>query len=111
MFQVPVRLEVEGNITFNASTKVEFELNLNFNSFESRYPDVNAFDISSVCIQEPSKPEKSRLSGAVAGVALVCVVVGLIMGAVVVYFVIKKLLLPRTFRINTINPYTTKELK
>ena len=90
-FQVPVKLEIEGNITVNATTNVELELNLNFYYFESRYPTANAFDVSSLCSKEPTTTEKSRLSsGAVAGVAIACVLLGLLLGAVIVYFVFKK---------------------
>jgi len=93
---VPVKLEVEGNITINATAKTEYELNLNFYSFESQYPAANALDVSSLCPKEPSTPEKSRLSsGAVAGVAIVCVVLGLFLGALVVYFVFKKVVIAR----------------
>ena len=95
-FQVPVKLEVEGNITINATAKIEYELNLNFYSFESQYPTANALDVSSLCPKEPSTAEKSRLSsGAVAGVAIACVVLGVFLGALVVYFVFKKVVIAR----------------
>lgn len=91
-----MKLEVEGNIRINATEKFEYELNLNYYSFESRYPAKNPFDLSSLCPKEPPTPEKSRLSsGAVAGVAIACIVCGLLLGALLVYLVFKKVVLVR----------------
>ena len=94
---MPVKLEIRGNITINATAHVEMETDINFYSFESRYPAVRAFDVSSLCSQEPSAaPQKSGLSsGAVAGVSIACVLLGLLLGAVIVYFVFKKVVLAR----------------
>lgn len=90
-------LTVEGNITINATTKVEYQLLLNFYSFESRYPTENAFDLSYLCRKVPTPtPEKSPLSsGAVAGIAIVCTVVGLVLGVLVVYIVLKRSVISR----------------
>ncbi|KAJ7326049.1 hypothetical protein OS493_028305 [Desmophyllum pertusum] len=93
---VPVRLEIEGNITINATVDIEYEFNLNLYSFESRYPTSNAFSVSSVCPEEPTTQANSRLSsGAVAGVAIACIVLGLLIGALVVYLVYKRVALAR----------------
>ena len=87
---------IEGNITINSSESIEYELNLNFYSFESYHPDTNAFDMSSLCPKEPSTPEQRRLSsGAVAGVSIACIVLGLLLGALLVYVVYKRAVLPR----------------
>ncbi|XP_068758242.1 uncharacterized protein [Montipora capricornis] len=94
---VPVKLTIEGNITINATAKIEYELNLNFYSFESRYPAKSAFDLSTLCNKKPAPiPEKSSLSsGAVTGVAIACIVVGLLLGALVVYVVFRRVVLAR----------------
>ena len=87
---------IEGIITVNGSDNNEYELNLNFYSFESHHPDANAFDLSTLCPKEPSTPGKSRLSsGAVAGVSIACIVLGLLLGALLVYVVFKRAVLPR----------------
>ena len=87
---------IEGDITINGSENIEYELNLNFYSFESYHPDTNAFDLSSLCPKEPSTPEESRLSsGAVAGVSIACIVLGLFLGVLLVYVVYKRAVLPR----------------
>lgn len=94
---VPVMLTVEGNITINATAKVEYELLVNFYSFESRYPTENAFDLSYLCHKVPTPTaEKSRLSsGAVAGIAVVCTLLGLVLGVLVVYVVLKRSVISR----------------
>ena len=94
---MPVKLEILGNITINATAHVEVETDINFYSFESRYPAVRAFDVSSLCQKEPSAaPEMSGLSsGAVAGLSIACILLGLLLGAVIVYFVFKKVVLAR----------------
>lgn len=90
-FQAPVRLEIEGNITINATVEDEYESNLNFYLFESRYPTTDAFSVSSLCPKEPREQRQSRLpSGAVAGVAIACVVLGLLVGVLVVYIFYKR---------------------
>ena len=90
-------LTVEGNITINATAKVEYELLVNFYSFESRYPTENAFDLSYLCHKVPTPTaEKSRLSsGAVAGIAVVCTLLGLVLGVLVVYVVLKRSVISR----------------
>ena len=93
---MPIKLEILGNITINATANAELELDLIFYSFESQYPDASAFDLSTLCPKEPATPAKSRMSsGAVAGVAIACVVLGLCLGALVVYFVFKKVVIAR----------------
>ena len=90
-FQAPVRLEVEGNITINATAEEEYKSSVNFYLFEWRYPTTDAFSVSSLCPKEPTAEKQSRLSsGAVAGVAIACVVFGLLVGALVVYFSYKR---------------------
>ena len=90
-FQAPVRLEIEGNITVNATVEDEYESNLNFYLFESRNPTTDAFSVSALCPKEPMAQKQSRLSsGAVTGVAIACVVLGLLVGALLVYTVYKR---------------------
>ena len=91
-FQVPVTLEIEGNITINATAEDEFESNVDFFSFEWRYPTTDAFSVSSLCSKEPTAQKQTRLSsGAVAGVGIACVVLGLLVGVLVVYIVYKRM--------------------
>ncbi|PFX25113.1 uncharacterized protein LOC111330756 isoform X1 [Stylophora pistillata] len=93
---VPVRLEIEGEAAINSTDSVEIEFNLNFNSFESRYPTENAFDSSSICPQEPTtQKQKGLSSGGVAGVAIGCILLGLCFGCLVVYFWFKRRALAR----------------
>ncbi|XP_020626477.1 uncharacterized protein LOC110063821 isoform X2 [Orbicella faveolata] len=89
---VPVRLEIEGNITINATAEDEFESNVNFYLFEWRYPSPDAFSVSSLCPKEPTTQKQTRLSsGAVAGVAIACVVLGLLVGVLLVYIAYKRM--------------------
>ena len=91
-FQVPVKLEVQGNITINTTEETEYELDLNFYSFESQYPAANALHVSPLPQRPIDTGKKRRLSsGAVARVATACVVLGLFLGALVVNFVFKRL--------------------
>lgn len=90
-FQAPVRLEIEGNITINATAEDEYKSNVNFYLFEWRYPAADAFSVSSLCPREPMAQKQSRLSsGAVAGVGIACVVLGVLVGVLLVYIVYKR---------------------
>ena len=94
--KVPVRLEIEGETAINSTDSVEIEFNLNFNSFESRYPTKNAFSSSVICPQEPStEKQKGLSSGGVTGVAIGCIVLGLCLGGLVVYLWFKRRVLSR----------------
>lgn len=93
---VPVRLEIEGETAINSTDSVEIEFNLNFNSFESRYPTKNAFSSSVICPQEPTtEKQKGLSSGGVTGVAIGCIVLGLCLGGLVVYLWFKRRVLSR----------------
>lgn len=93
---MPVRLEIEGETAINSTDSVEIEFNLNFNSFESRYPTKNAFSSSVICPQEPStEKQKGLSSGGVTGVAIGCIVLGLCLGSLVVYLWFKRRVLSR----------------
>ena len=95
-FQVPVRLKIEGNITINATAEDEFESSVDFYLFEWRYPTADAFSVSSLCPKEPATQKQTRLSsGAVAGVAIACIVLGLLVGVLVVYIVYKRMSVTR----------------
>ena len=93
--QVPVKLEIEGQIQLNATFKEEFEFNVNLYAFESKTPTPNAFDVSAICATKSSKQEKRFSSGAVAGISVVCIVVGLLLGTAIVFVLVKKHWLPR----------------
>ena len=98
LFQVPVKLEILGIITINSSVHAQMEVDINFYSFQSRYPSVTAFDVSSLCSQKssPVAAQESRLSSAaVTGVSIACAVLGLLLGAVIAYFVFRKGVLAR----------------
>lgn len=93
---MPVRLEIEGEAAINSNDSVEIEFNLNFNSFESRYPTKNAFSSSVICPQEPTtEKQKGLSSGGVTGVAIGCIVLGLCLGGLVVYLWFKRRVLSR----------------
>ena len=90
-------MEIEGEAAINSTVTVEVEFNLNFNSFESRYPTKNAFSSSSICPKESTSTEEQTWlsSGGVAGVAIGCIVLGLCVGTLVAYLVFKRGVLAR----------------
>jgi len=75
--QVPVKLEIEGTLKINATFDAHLKFNLNFYAFESQTPTPNAFDISSLCAKGASSQMRRLSSGAIVGIAVASLVLGL----------------------------------